>query len=97
MTPFPCIQHALAMRQSDRPADEARGAATMTIAEEICHKARQLPEELALEVLDFIGYLEMKHGLTPRRQEEPGRQPTEADNAAENPNEEVWRELLFGP
>ena len=97
MTPFPCIQHALAMRQPDRQADEAREAATMTVAEEICHKVRQLPEDLALEVLDFIGYLEMKHGPANRRREEPGSKTAGEDNATENPNEEVWSELLFGP
>jgi len=69
----------------------------MTNAEEICHKARRLPEDLALEVLDFIGYLEMKHGLANHRREEPGNQTVGGDNAPENPNEEVWSELLFGP
>ncbi|HIJ82713.1 MAG: hypothetical protein HW380_54 [Magnetococcales bacterium] len=34
----------------------------MAIAEKIYERARQLPAEKAVEVLDFIGYLEMKLG-----------------------------------
>ncbi|MBF0098024.1 MAG: hypothetical protein HQM04_16275 [Magnetococcales bacterium] len=32
----------------------------MAIAEKIYERARQLPTDKAVEVLDFIGYLEMK-------------------------------------
>lgn len=39
----------------------------MDIAEEIYREARRLPEPIAREVLDFIGYLEMKHGLDDAR------------------------------
>ncbi|MBF0311733.1 MAG: DUF2281 domain-containing protein [Magnetococcales bacterium] len=36
----------------------------MNLAEEIQQELRRLPEPLAREVLDFIGYLEFRHGLT---------------------------------
>ena len=32
-------------------------------AQKIYEKALKLPEPLAKEILDFIGYIEMKHGL----------------------------------
>lgn len=35
----------------------------MNIAEKIYQEARRLPEPLSQEVLDFIEYLEAKHGL----------------------------------
>ena len=35
----------------------------MDIAEKIYKEASRLPEHLAREVLDFIGYVEKKHGL----------------------------------
>lgn len=39
---------------------------TMDLAERVQHGIRRLPEPLVLEVLDFIGYLEHRHGLTER-------------------------------
>ena len=35
----------------------------MIIAEKIYEQAMRLPEHLAREVLDFIEYIEIKHGL----------------------------------
>ena len=35
----------------------------MSVAEQIYQEAKRLPEPIAREVLDFIGYLEAKHGL----------------------------------
>ncbi len=35
----------------------------MIIADRIYSEVSILPDELAREVLDFVGYLEMKHGL----------------------------------
>jgi hypothetical protein len=35
----------------------------MSVAEQIYLEAKRLPEPIAREVLDFIGYLEAKHGL----------------------------------
>ena len=36
----------------------------MNIADRIYEEVRRLPEPLTREVLDFIGYLEAKHGLS---------------------------------
>lgn len=44
----------------------------MAIAEIIYERARQLPTDKAVEVLDFIGYLEMKPG----RQQQDGQERT---------------------
>ena len=35
----------------------------MTIADQIYQEVRPLPDELAREVLDFIGYIETKYDL----------------------------------
>lgn len=37
---------------------------TMDPAEKVQHELRRLPEPLIQEVLDFIGYLGYRHGLT---------------------------------
>lgn len=34
----------------------------MSTAEQIMRELQKLPEPLAQEVLDFIGYIELKHG-----------------------------------
>ncbi|MBF0399357.1 MAG: hypothetical protein HQL90_01165 [Magnetococcales bacterium] len=48
----------------------------MTMVEEICQRARQLPEDKAAEVLNFIGHLE----TTPNRQSSiPKRRPPVAE------------------
>ncbi|MBF0131204.1 MAG: hypothetical protein HQL75_01285 [Magnetococcales bacterium] len=36
----------------------------MDLAEKVQHELRRLPEPLIQEVLDFIGYLGYRHGLT---------------------------------
>ncbi|MBF0462167.1 MAG: DUF2281 domain-containing protein [Magnetococcales bacterium] len=46
----------------------------MTIAEKIYERARQLSADKAVEVLDFIGYLENKSGR--KRQHEQGHHMT---------------------
>ena len=38
----------------------------MSTAEQIMREIQKLPELLAREVLDFIGYIELKHGLKDR-------------------------------
>jgi hypothetical protein len=37
----------------------------MTIAEQIYQEVRTLPDELAREVLDFVGFIEAKYALKP--------------------------------
>ncbi len=46
----------------------------MDLAEKIQHEVRRLPESLAREVLEFIGYLEYRHGgrATPAGRDEAG-------------------------
>ena len=44
----------------------------MSIADHIYEEVQRLPEPLAQEVFDFIGYLEAKHGL---REQKRGNDP----------------------
>ena len=70
-----------------------RKDAEMNIAEHIYREVRRLPEPLAREVLDFIGYLEIKHGLTERSTEEVKKaQEQVMEKLWENPADEVWDE-----
>lgn len=68
----------------------------MNIAEEIYRQAQQLPDELAREVLDFIGYLQVKHALDDLlvRQHRSQHRFVE-QHVRENPDDAVWNELLF--
>jgi len=66
----------------------------MNIAEVICREARRLPEPLAREVLDFIGYLEAKHGLRDLGVEHLKQaQAPVMDHVWDNPEDEVWNDL----
>jgi hypothetical protein len=66
----------------------------MKIAEEIYQRVQHLPEEMAREVLDFVGYLEIKYELsTDRLQRRPP--PPPAGRIQENPDDVVWNDLLF--
>jgi hypothetical protein len=66
----------------------------MNIADVICREARRLPEPLAREVLDFIGYLESKHGLRDLAIEHLKQaQAPVMDHVWDNPEDEVWNEL----
>ncbi|WP_018866178.1 MULTISPECIES: DUF2281 domain-containing protein [unclassified Thioalkalivibrio] len=63
----------------------------MDIADQIYEEVKRLPEPLSREVLDFIGYLESKHGLS----DTPGEDIKKAQETAlgsiwENPEDEVW-------
>ena len=66
----------------------------MNIAERICIEARRLPEPLAREVLDFIGYLKVRHHV-------PDQLVERLKNAQEpvmyrlwdNSEDEVWNDL----
>lgn len=65
----------------------------MNIAEHIYQEVRRLPEPLAHEVSDFIGYLEAKHGLTERNTEEIKKaQEQVMEKLWENSEDEVWDE-----
>jgi len=66
----------------------------MNITEAICREARRLPEPLAREVLDFIGYLEAKHGLRDAGIEHLKRaQAPVMDHLWDNQEDEVWNDL----
>ena len=66
----------------------------MSIAERIFIEAQKLPDTLAQEVLDFIEYIEIKHGLRNRLTEEL----KQAQNPAmrhvwDSQEDEVWNGL----
>ena len=65
----------------------------MSLAEEIYRRVQQLPEDKALEVLDFIGYLETKYGLLHGPTQ--GNEQALMSRVQENPEDEVWKDLLF--
>ena len=60
----------------------------------ILEHARKLPEPLAREVLDFIGYLEVKHGLRDLSLEDlkAAQQPA-MRRIWENTEDEVWNDV----
>jgi hypothetical protein len=68
-------------------------AELMNIADKIYEEASRLPEHLAQEVLDFIGYIEKKHGLS---EKEIGNfkeaQAIAMGNVWGNDEDEVWNE-----
>lgn len=66
----------------------------MDIAEEIYREARHLPEPVAREVLDFIGYLELKHGLGDAKvQDLEYAQQAAMAHFWDNPHDEVWNDV----
>lgn len=70
----------------------------MDIAEKIYQKVQLLPEELAQEVLAYIGYLEVKNQLALHPAGQPrstSRQREENKRVQENPDDPVWQDLLF--
>ncbi|AKJ95396.1 MULTISPECIES: DUF2281 domain-containing protein [Thioalkalivibrio] len=63
----------------------------MDIAEQIYQEAKRLPEPLSREVLDFIGYLEAKHGLSDTPIEDLKKaQETTLGPIWDTPEDEVW-------
>ncbi len=65
-----------------------------TTADKIHEHAAKLPEPLAREVLDFIGYLEVKHGLRDLLGEDiKAAQEPAMRHAWENPEDEVWNDM----
>lgn len=65
----------------------------MNLADQIYQEVRRLPEPLAQEVFDFIGYLEAKHGLPSQGVEEQKEvQAPVMGKLWDNPEDEVWDE-----
>jgi len=66
----------------------------MSTAEQIIREIQKLPEPLAREVLDFIGYIELKHGLKDRLTEELKQaQAIPMQHIWDNPEDEVWNDV----
>jgi hypothetical protein len=66
----------------------------MRVTDKIYKEASQLPEELAREVLDFIRYIQAKHGLLDFQIEQL-RQAQESAmyHVWDNKEDEVWNDL----
>ena len=63
----------------------------MSTAERIFNAAQKLPDPLAQEVLDFIEYIELKHGLRDRATEELKlAQEPAMRHVWDNQDEEIW-------
>ncbi len=67
----------------------------MAIADRIQEEVQRLPDELAQEVLDFIGYLEFRHGLKqqPTLKDLEGTQEDAMRHVWDNPDDEVWNDV----
>ena len=66
----------------------------MSTADQIIKEIQKLPEPLAREVLDFIGYIELKHGLKDRITEElKNAQEPAMHHVWDNPEDEVWNDV----
>jgi len=66
----------------------------MSTAEQIMREIQKLPEPLAREVLDFIGYIEFKHGIKDQLAEELKSAQTPAMNQVwGHPEDEVWNDV----
>ncbi len=65
----------------------------MNTAEKIYKEVSRLPEHLAREVLDFIGYVEKKHGLQDKEiQNLKEAQITVMNHVWDNEEDGVWDE-----
>ena len=67
---------------------------TMNLAERIYEEAQRLPEPLKREVLNFIEYLEFKHGIADRGIEnlKMAQQPV-MDRIWDKPDDDAWSDL----
>jgi hypothetical protein len=69
----------------------------MKAAERICVEAHRLPEPLAREFLDFIGYLKARHRLSDQPVEElKNAQEPVMYRLWDNSEDEVWNDLKTG-
>lgn len=63
----------------------------MSTAERIFKEVQKLPDTLAQEVLDFVEYIELKHGLRDRSTEELKlAQAPAMHHVWDNEEDEVW-------
>jgi hypothetical protein len=63
----------------------------MSTAEQIFKEVQKLPDALAREVLDFVEYIELKHGLRDRLTDElkQAQEPAMC-HVWDNQDDEVW-------
>ncbi|MBF0628275.1 MAG: hypothetical protein HQL91_08635 [Magnetococcales bacterium] len=68
---------------------------TTDLTERIQNELNRLPGPLAREVLDFIGYLEYRHGLQADTNTESlmVAQETAMRHVWDNPDDEVWNDV----
>lgn len=66
----------------------------MSTSEQIMRKIQKLPEPLAREVLDFIEYIELKHGLKDKLSEalKPAQTPA-MNHIWDHAEDEVWNNV----
>ncbi|HWG97214.1 MAG TPA: DUF2281 domain-containing protein [Nitrospira sp.] len=63
----------------------------MSTAERIFREVQKLPDTLAQEVLDFVEYIELKHGFRDRSAEELKQaQEPAMHHVWDNQEDEVW-------
>ena len=68
--------------------------AMSTTVDRIFEHVSKLPEPLAREVLDFIGYLEVRHGLSdPLTEDLMSAQESAMQHVWDNPDDEIWNDL----
>jgi len=66
----------------------------MSTAEQIIREIQKLPEPLAKEVLDFIEYIEVKHGLKDLLTEELKQAQAPAMvHVWDNSEDEIWNDM----
>ena len=66
----------------------------MDIAKEIYNEARRLPEDLAREVLSFIGYIEAKHRMNFVLNDNLKKaQEKVMDHIWDNIDDEIWNDV----
>lgn len=66
----------------------------MSTAEQILKEVQKLPDTLAREVLDFVEYIEIKHGLRDRITEKlKHAQEPAMHHVWDNKDDEVWNGL----
>ncbi|HJX18306.1 MAG TPA: hypothetical protein VJ437_08945 [Acidiferrobacterales bacterium] len=66
----------------------------MSTAEKIYLEVRRLPESLAQEVLEYVGYLEAKYGLRDLQSDalKAAQEPV-MRHVWDNPEDDIWNEL----
>lgn len=66
----------------------------MATAERIIKEVQKLPEPLPKEVLDFIGYIELRHGLKdPLSEELKLAQEPAMNHIWEHKEDELWNDM----